>query len=191
MDGVGQSANQITAFAITAADTMQLVVTVDERDILALQVGQRAEVSLDAIPGERFMGEISRINTTGTTVGGGARYTVEITVPRTVGMLPGMSASAVIVTDEVFDILLIPSEAIQEDGFHIYVYTALVGGELADPVTVQTGLSDGVYVEIVSGLSSGDTVYFIIAETFAFPGFGPRFGPGGGGGAAGLIGGDS
>ncbi|MCL2562455.1 MAG: HlyD family efflux transporter periplasmic adaptor subunit [Oscillospiraceae bacterium] len=184
MDGGAASPNEITAFTIAAADTMQLVVVIDERDILSLEVGQRAEVSLDAIEGELFGGEISRINTSGTAAGGGARYEVEITIPRTPQMLPGMSASAVITTDEVFDILLIPVEAVQEEGGRIYVYTALIGNEPTDPVDVQTGISDGLYVEILHGLNPGDTVYYIVIETFRWPhwGMGPGWGGGGGGG---------
>ena len=182
--GSGQNPNEITAFTIAAADAMQLVVSIDERDILALEVGQGAKISLDAIEGESFPGEISRINAAGTTAGGGARYAVEISIPRTPEMLPGMSASAVITTQEVSDILLIPLEAIQEEGFRIYVYTALVGGVPGEPVEVWTGLSDGLYVEILSGLTEGDMVYYILRDTFRWPhfGIGPGFGGGGGGG---------
>ena len=183
MGGAAQNQHEMTAFTIAPAETMQLVVTIDERDILDLRVGQRAEVSLDAIEGTAFPGEISRINTTGTTGGGGARYAVEVTIPRTAQMLPGMSASAVITTAEVFDILLIPIEAIQEDGQRVFVYTALVSGEPANPVDVRTGLSDGLYVEILEGLSAGDVVYYIVLDAFRWPhwGVGPGWGPGGGG----------
>jgi len=176
--------NEMTAFTIAAAESMRLVVNIDERDILALQVGQRAEISLDAIEGEFFPGEISRINTAGVTAGGGARYAVEIHIPRTPEMLSGMSASAVITTREVSDILLIPLEAVQEDGLRVYVYTALDGTALTEPIDVGTGLSDGLYVEILYGLREGDTVYYIIPETFRWPhfGIGPGFGGGGGGG---------
>ncbi|MCL2588234.1 MAG: hypothetical protein FWD84_02375 [Oscillospiraceae bacterium] len=178
------NAFETTAFTIAPADAMRLVVNVDERDILALQSGQRAEISLDAIDGEMFEGAIRRINTSGTAAGGGARYAVEVFIPRTADMLPGMSASAVIITEEVFDILLIPVEALQEEGTRIFVYTAQVGGEPAEPVEVRTGLSDGVFVEIIAGLSAGDTVYYTVIETFRWPmwGMGPGFGGGGGGG---------
>ena len=183
LDSGGSNPNEITAFTIAAADTMQLVVVIDERDILSLEVGQRAEISLDAIEGEQFGGEIARINTAGNTAGGGVRYEVEISLPRTPQMLPGMSASAVITTDEVFDILLIPTDALQEDGGRVYVYTALDGDTPSAPVEVQTGLSDGVYVEIVQGLDPGDTVYYIVPETFRWPHWGIGGGRGGGGGA--------
>ncbi|MCL2569168.1 MAG: hypothetical protein FWE12_07040 [Oscillospiraceae bacterium] len=186
LDGGSQSQHEMTAFTIAPAEYMQLIVNIDERDILALAVGQRAEVSLDAIEGVHFPGAISRINTTGTTAGGGARYAVEILIPRTAQMLPGMSASAIITTDEAFDILLIPVEALQEEGLNVFVYTELVGGEPANPVSVRTGLSDGLYVEIIEGLRAGDTVYYVVQQAFRWPTWGmappPGFGGGGGGG---------
>ncbi|MCL2828162.1 MAG: HlyD family efflux transporter periplasmic adaptor subunit [Oscillospiraceae bacterium] len=166
------TANQFTAFSISRAYTMRLTVSVDERDILSLSTGQQAEVTLDAVLGETFEGEISRINTAGVATGGGARYTVEISLPRTDQMLPGMSASAVITTDRAYDILLIPAEALQEEGPRVFVYTGQEGNVPTDPVDVQTGLSDGVYVEIIAGLTAGDTVYYTVLNAPRWPNFG-------------------
>lgn len=179
MGAAGASSNiQTPAFIIAAGEEMQLIVSVDERDILSLAVGQHAEITLEAAAGETFTGAITRINASGTTGGGAARYQVEITLPRTEHMLPGMSASAVITTYEVSGILILPAEAIQEDWPSVYVYTALVSGDPAEPVEVQTGLSDGLYVEIISGLSPGDTVYYTVIQTQGWPMWG--MGPGGG-----------
>jgi len=170
MGAAGASSNiQTSAFTIAAGEEMQLIVSVDERDILSLAVGQSAEITLEAAVGEVFTGAITRINASGTTGGGAARYQVEITLPRTEHMLPGMSASAVVTTYEVSGILILPAEAIQEDWPLVYVYTALVNGEPAEPVEVQTGLSDGLYVEVISGLSPGDTVYYIVIQTQGWP----------------------
>jgi len=165
MDDMGGSANQLTAFSISRAYTMRLTVTVDERDILSLSTRQQVEVTLDAALGETFMGEISRINTAGVASGGGARYSVEISLPRTEQMLPGMSASAVITTDEAYNILLVPAEAVQEEGLRIFVYTAQDDNVPTNPVDVQIGLSDGVYVEITAGITAGDMVYYTVPDT--------------------------
>ena len=155
---------QVSAFNIAAADRMQLSVDVDERDILSLDVGQNAEVTLEAVNGEMFTGEIARINASGMVGGGSARYQVEIMLTRTENMLPGMSASAVVTTQELYDILLLPAEAIQEAFPRIYVYTGEEDGTLTNPVEVEIGLSDGMRVEVLSGLSPGDTVYFALPE---------------------------
>lgn len=172
IEELASTANQLTAFSISRAYTMRLTVTVDERDILSLSVGQPVEVTLDAAVGELFYGEISRINTAGVASGGGARYTVEISLPRTDQMLPGMSASAVITTDEAAGILLIPAEAIQEEGLRSFVYTAQENNLPTNPVDVQTGLSDGVFVEVLAGLDAGTTVYYTVPDTPRWSAFG-------------------
>ncbi|MCL2367642.1 MAG: HlyD family secretion protein [Oscillospiraceae bacterium] len=158
--------SRVPAFTVATGDVMYLAITIDERDILDIQVGQRAEVRLDALPDEVFFGEISRVSATGTAGGGGARYAVEVRLPRAEQMRPGMSASAVITTEEITDILILPLEAIQEEGMEIYVYTALDGQTPINPVPVQTGLSDGVYVEILHGLTAGDTAFYIVLDSF-------------------------
>ena len=65
------------------------------------------------------------------------------------------------------DVLTLPAAALTEDGSKTIVYTALdkKTGELTSLVEVTTGLSDGEVVEILSGLGSGDTVYYAYYDT--------------------------
>ena len=81
-------------------------------------------------------------------------------------MLAGMSASVVIKIDSVDNALIIPEDALQQTSTSAYVYTEYdeETGELGGTVEVQTGISNGSYVEIISGLSEGDTVYYEPAE---------------------------
>ena len=168
------------AFLIAAGDIMELRVTIDERDILSLAIGQEAEILLDALPGVRFYGEIHRINIAGTTSGGSARYTVELLLPRAPEMLPAMSASAVIITHVAEEVLLLPVSAIQEIAGREFVFTAESSAGLpTNEQNIVTGISDGLLVEIVSGLGLGDTVYYEQRSGFSFPHWGP--GPGWGG----------
>ena len=99
--------------------------------------------------------------------GGSSKFAVEIALPRQSEMLAGMSASAVISLYEKMDVLTLPAAALTEDGAKTIVYTALdkKTGELTSPVEVTTGLSDGEVVEILSGLGSGDTVYYAYYDT--------------------------
>ena len=165
--------NTITAFTIAADEVMRLIVTVDELDILSLQAGQTAEVTLEAVPDTEFHGIISRIDTTGQSAGGTTRYAVEITLVRTAQMLPGMSAAAVITIEQVTDILVVPVGALQEEWPRVFVYTELdSSGNPTRAIDVLTGLSDGVYVEILAGLSLGDNVYYLVAEDEMWPHWG-------------------
>ena len=155
---------------LTDYSSAEIFLTVDELDIGRLKTGQTASVVLDALGGQRFEGTISSIDPNGDNSGGNTKYTVTVSLSRTRDMLTGMNASVYIVLEEHPSLLLVPLAAINEDSGGIYVYTAYDSGrkELTDPVEVTTGLSDGTNVEIISGLSEGDTCYYSYADTLKY-----------------------
>ena len=159
--------NGDTLMTVTPQDTMTLTVSVDESDISSVKTGMSAEITVNALPDEVFEGEITKVAMSGSGNGGSSKFAVEITLPRQSDMLSGMSASAVISLYEKMDVLTLPAAALSEDGAKTIVYTALdqKTGEPANPVEVTTGLSDGETVEILSGLQSGDCVYYSYYDT--------------------------
>ena len=177
---------------------MSMSVTVDETEILSVSIGQSAEVSVDAIDGETFTGTVTGIDRAGTSSSGVTVYTAEVSIPKADGMLAGMSASATISIEGVENALLVPADAVNRSSSGYYVYTSCdeESGTLGGMVEVTVGITNSNYAEILSGLSGGDTVYYIEKEdnsfSFAMPGgdFGgaPSGGmpsgdfPGGGGG---------
>ena len=152
---------------VTPQDTMTLTVPVDESDVSSVKTGMLAEITVNALPEEVFEGEITKVAKTGSGNGGSSKFDVEITLDRQGEMLSGMSASAVISLYEKMDVLTLPAAALTEDGGKTVVYTALdkKTGEPINPVEVTTGLSDGETVEILSGLQSGDSVYYYYYDT--------------------------
>ena len=114
--------------------------------------------------------------------------------------LPGMNASVTITVDQAQDVLTVPSQAIQTEGFRSVVEVQKDDGS-TEKVVVQTGLTDGTNTEITEGLEEGQTIVITgraasaqSTQTAGFPqgGFGFREGgfesgggsiivPGGGG----------
>ena len=186
------------SFTLSPDKTMSMSVTVDETEILSVSIGQSAEVSVDAIDGETFTGTVTGIDRAGTSSSGVTVYTAEVSIPKADGMLAGMSASATISIEGVENALLVPADAVNRSSSGYYVYTSCdeESGTLGGMVEVTVGITNSNYAEILSGLSEGDTVYYIEKEdnsfSFAMPGgdFGgaPSGGmpsgdfPGGGGG---------
>ena len=156
-----------TLMTVTPQDTMTLKVAVDESDISSVKTGMLAEISVNALPGETFEGEITKVAQSGSSNGGSSKFEVTITLPREGEMLAGMSASAVISLFEKMNVLTLPAAALTEDGAKTVVYTAQdqKTGEPINPVEVTTGLSDGETVEILTGLASGDTVFYAYYDT--------------------------
>ena len=166
--------------AVTPQDTMTLEITIDEMDIKALQLGMTAQVKIVALGGEKHTATITEIGNTGTNNGGNSKYTVELTMDRAANMLSGMNATATIVLYTVNDVLMIPADALVENGNQTIVYTGYdeETKTLLDPVTVKLGSSDGENVEILEGLAAGQTYYYAYYDTLEIS-FTPDFGGGG------------
>lgn len=156
------------AFTISTDEKMKVNVSVDEQDILNLSVGQTAQVTLDAVDGETFEGTVTAVNTaSGEAANGVTKYTAEVTMDKTDQMLQGMNASVVVTISSAEDCLMIPEAALQENGKTTTVYTTYDAstGTYGGETEVTTGVSDGTSVEILSGLSEGDTVYYSYTES--------------------------
>lgn len=153
---------QITGFTISVQNEMILSVEIDELDILSVDEGQEVQITLDALEGERFTGTVSQVSDSTSGSDGSAKYTVEVTLPKADSMRVGMSASATIVTEKKENVVVVPADVVQERGRQVFVYTQYdaESGVLSGETEVQTGISDGEKVEITSGLSEGDTVYY-------------------------------
>ena len=167
--------------AVTAQDTMTLLITVDELDVRSLSVGMTALVRIDALGDEKHEAVITQIGNTGTNSGGSSKYTVELTMPRGTDMLGGMTATAVIVLNTVEHVLTIPADTLVEKGNETLVYTRYdeENDALLDPVTVRIGTSDGETVEVLEGLNEGQTYYYAYYDTLEIS-YTPDLGSGGG-----------
>jgi len=153
--------------AVTPQDTMTVAITVDEQDINALTVGMTAQVKIDALGGEKYTAAITEIGNTGENSGGSSKYTVELTMDRAEDMLPGMTATAVIVLSTAEHVLTIPAAALVEQGNQTVVYTGYdeETETLLDPVTVTVGCSDGEQAELLDGLAEGQSYYYAYYDT--------------------------
>lgn len=155
------SSQNVSIMTVSPQDNVILSVNVDELDILSVILNQEAEITFDAIEDQTFQGSVTKISNSASSSGGVTKYPVQITIPKDESMRIGMNASATITIENKEDILLIPMNALQEQGNKVFVYTSQdEEGTLSGETEIETGLSDGTNVEVVSGLSEGDTVYY-------------------------------
>lgn len=158
------------AAVITADEEMTVQIQVDELDIRTLETGMEATVTLDALPGSSFTGAITAINPYGENSGGNTKYTVTVTLPRDEKMLSGMNASVKITTGVSGTVPAVPAAAVVFDAGKSWLYTGYneKTDTLTDPVEIQTGLSDGSLVELLSGLSEGSSFYYRYADSIEY-----------------------
>jgi len=187
---VDHSDDAATAVVTLSTDEkMSVTISVDESDILSLELGQTVTVSVPSVSEDSFAGTLTEINRTSSSSG---TYSAVIEVEKAEGMLSGMTASVSVRIEGVDDAILIPIEALHKTSDGAYVYTSYNEEyqEYGGKVDVVTGLENSTYVEIKSGLSVGDTVYYTEQES-GFGNFGGMGGfPGGNGGQMPDFGGE-
>ncbi len=135
--------------------------TVDEIDVGKIAVGMPCRIKVGALPDEIVTGRLSRIAPQAQKNEGATLFDVEIELDpdQQVVLRAGYSANADVVIREKNDIVLLPERLVLFEDDQTFVELPGDGPE-AEPrkVAVELGLSDGLNVEIVSGLSEGDEV---------------------------------
>jgi len=170
-DSASGAVSEETDIATLSTDEkMSVTISVDESDILSLELGQEVTVTVSSVGEDEFAGTLTEINKTSSSSG---TYSAVVELSKEEGMLSGMTASVSVKIEGVENAILIPIEALHETSEGAYVYTQYDEelGEYGEKVDVVTGLENSTYVEIKSGLSEGDTVYYTEEES-SFSGFG-------------------
>ena len=173
-----QSGNSVSAVSkeetkvltLSRDKKMSVAIPVDETDILALQPGQEAVLTVEAIGRDSYHGFITELDRSADSSGGVTSYTATVTFDKAEHMLAGMTADVIINISGRENVLILPAEAINRTSASAYVFTGYVAetGMLTDPKTVTVGVSNEEYTEIRSGLSEGETVYYKENNSFDF-----------------------
>ena len=162
--------------AVKAGDTLCIVydlsylemsINVDELQISSISVGQKVQITADAVPDKTYVGTVTRVSMKGASNSGTTTYPVSIRIDDTDGLRPGMNANAEIVVAEAKNALVVPNAAVMR-GSYVLVTKDSPSAANADTtmeapegfvyVPVKTGVSDDDYTQIVSGIQEGDTI---------------------------------
>ncbi len=137
--------------------------TVDEIDVGKIAVGMPCRIKVGALPAAKVTGRLSRIAPQAKKDQGATLFDVEIEIDpdQEVYLRAGYSANTEVVIRSKEGVVIIPERLVifEEDGGATFVEVPS-GDPEADPdkIPVELGLSDGLNVEIVAGLSEGDQV---------------------------------
>ena len=169
-DTVGASASSVeTMCVIYDMSYLEMTLNVDELEILSIKEGQEATITADAIPNQTFRGVVTSVSKSGTTTGGTTTYPVTIRIDEMGDLLPGMNATAEIVTESAEDTLSVPNEAVVRGSYVLVTKDSPSAANADDSMTapegyvyvkVTTGVSDDDYIAVTSGLQAGDTVAY-------------------------------
>ena len=149
-----------TLMTISDLGSIDVEVKVAEADVLTVKAGQKASVTLEALPGRTFAGSVveigaSALPVTGTAAAREFRVVVRLDQPDP-GLRPGLTGDAEIVTNERTNVLTAPLQSVVlrtvEGKEQTGVFTLVNGAASFRPVT--TGVIGGLDME-VSGVEEG------------------------------------
>ena len=153
-----------TLVQIADFEHMQVSFRIDEYDISDVQVGDRVTVTATATE-KVFESRVETINYISSSTGNVAYYTATANVDVDGGVYPGMQVTVTVPQEEAVDVVVLKADALSftlENQAFVY---KMKEDETLEEVRVEVGVSNGNYVEIRTGLASGDRVYAVSKKT--------------------------
>ncbi len=170
---IGNTVQEINNFSVgttiaTMADVSQMIFegNVDEADVGKLKEGMPLSITIGALPDENFEGILNYISPSGVDTSGIVQFEIkaDVNLKNDIFLRANYSANAEIILSEAKNSVALESAHIRYDEKgKPYVEVLKPGTEKYDsPVfqktIIETGISDGVYTEIKSGIKKGDKV---------------------------------
>lgn len=154
----GSTGSSSSALTIVDPTAISAEVQLNEVDVPAVAVDQKATLTVDALPDLTMVGKVTAVDLIGAVEQGVVSFTVTI-APDTAHeqIRAGMTTAATIITEVQQDVLLVPSSAVRSSSDGTRYVEVLVNG-VPEQVSIEVGLTDGTSTEIVSGLEEGQEV---------------------------------
>lgn len=135
----------------------RLRIKVDEYDVDAIEKGMKVTVNVHALDAE-LEGEVVRLAQEATVANDIAYYEAIIEMPQDGKLRMGMTCEVVVLRESAEDVVAVPVDAIRyDDNGKPFVYCYNRDKEIVTQ-SVLLGVNDGTYVEIMNGISSGETI---------------------------------
>ncbi len=147
----------------TIADLSRMIFEgkVDEGEVGKLELGMPLEISLGAIEDQKLEARLKFIAPKGIEEAGAVQFKIEgdVEINDSIFVRAGYSANASLVLEKKDSIMVIPEALLQFDKETDKPYVEIATGDQQfERKEVEIGISDGVNVEIVSGLTFEDEV---------------------------------
>lgn len=155
--------------SLYVGDAKQMIVSVDELDIINVEVGQDVSIAMDAVTDKTYTAVVSYISQLGTSSSGVTTYNVTLDITGDEQLKIGMNGTATINVGEVSNVILVPISALNtsKDGQYVWVYTTSIDPNASEEPGIKTFVTTGMasenYAEVLSGLNVGD--YVLVTRT--------------------------
>ena len=183
---IGATFQEDVIMVVSDLSVMESLIEVDENEVVNIQIGDSADVELDAFPDTLFRGYVTEIANSAITKGLGTQeeitnFEVTVTIDNAAARFrPGMSTTVDVYTQRVDDVVRVPIQAVtvreagrlkkketvedrpsrkekkDKDKMVEVVFVEEEGLARAKPVKL--GISDDDYYQVISGLNEGERV---------------------------------
>ena len=155
-----------TLLTLSDMSKIFILASVDESDIGTVKLDQTCDITADAFKGKTFSGKVVRIAPKGVNVSNvvTVEVKIEVTSANKNLLLPEMTTNVEIISAEKDDVLKIPADAVTRKKKERFVQVSKPVGppeeknDVKEERKVETGITDGVSIEITSGLEEGEMV---------------------------------
>lgn len=156
----GEKITDMNYLQVKKTATLKMTLSIDETEIDKVSVGQKVNITINALEDKTYTGKITFINQIGTYSSSGTKYSATVEFTNDGNIKIGMSGSVSIVVETAENVIAVPIEAIQTKDNTKYVVVVNDDDTTSD-VTVTTGISNAAYVEVKEGLTGTETVRMI------------------------------
>ena len=145
----------------TVADMSDLIFngSIDETEVGSLVEGMPMRITIGALPDYSSEAVLEYISPKATESNGASQFQIKSAlVPSdTHTIRAGYSANAEIVLEEAKGVLSVPESALEFNGDSVFVYL-MSSPQVFERIPVKTGMSDGINIHVLSGLTEGQIV---------------------------------
>ena len=151
-----------TIASIANMKDMLFIGTIDETEVGKLKENMPITLKIGAIQNQEFSAMLEYISPKGTSNGGAITFEIKASanIPDSIQIRSGYSANADIILEQSQNTIIVPERCVEFKGDTTFVYTVKTEKPKQDfeRKQVKIGLSDGINIEILSGIKEGDRI---------------------------------
>lgn len=140
-------------------DHLEIVFRADEYDVDALEPGKEAVAEIAAI-GREVRGKINDISREGQIVNGVTFFTATMDISRDDRIRTGMSAEVRLLSKKAENVVKLPMDVILFDDRNLPYVLKIGNKNSIVEEKIKTGINDGTYVEVKSGVAAGEQIAY-------------------------------
>lgn len=140
---------------IMHTDTVRVFIDVPEPDVPFVEKGDEAALVVDALPGRDFTSTVTRFSYVLSPDTRTMKTEIDIQNPDNI-LRPGMFGNVILNLDVIEDAITVPADAIAVEKNNKFVYKVSDGK--VEKVQIETGIDDGIRVEVVKGLTGNEDI---------------------------------